>query len=41
MQELAEGNRSGAARMHIVTKAKANAVVYEKPVSHPDEVAGM
>ena len=28
---LTEGNRAGDASMHIVTKAKMNAIVYEKP----------
>lgn len=33
LERLAEGNRSGAARMHIVTKAKMNAVAYERPAA--------
>ncbi|MEB3103960.1 transposase, partial [Ferviditalea candida] len=31
LQRLAEGNRAGDARLHIVTKAKINAVAYERP----------
>jgi len=31
LQRLAEGNRTGHARLHLVTKAKMNAVAYEKP----------
>ncbi|MEI7028427.1 transposase [Paenibacillus sp. y28] len=32
LKRLAEGNLSGESRMHIVTKAKLNAVAYERPV---------
>jgi len=31
LQRLIEGNRAGDARMHLVTKAKMNAVAYERP----------
>ena len=31
LQRLAEGNRTGHARLHLVTKAKMNAVAYESP----------
>jgi hypothetical protein len=33
LQRLAERNRSDAARMHMVTKAKMNAVAYEPPAA--------
>jgi hypothetical protein len=33
LQRLAEGNRAGGVRMHIVTKAKMNAVAYESPAA--------
>jgi hypothetical protein len=32
LRRLFEGNRAGESRMHIVTKAKLNAVAYEQPV---------